>query len=93
MIVRIMADDQYRLDEAQPEQIGAIQQLDEELAQAIQRQDEERFHTTLARLIAHIHRAGKAIARDEIAASDMIVPASDMSLAEVRDMLALAQER
>ena len=88
MIVRIMSDNQYRLDEAQPAQIAAIQQLDEELARVIRTQDEDRFHTTLARLIAHIHQAGTAIGHDEIVISDMIVPAADMSLAEVRDMLA-----
>lgn len=90
MIVRIMADNQYRLDEAQAVQISTIQQLDEELARAIQSQDETRFRATLAQLIAHIHQAGMAIARDEIVASDMIVPAVDMTLAEVRDMLAPA---
>jgi hypothetical protein len=87
MVVRIMADGQYRLNDKHRNVIRAITQLDEELVGEVAANDEAGFHTTLHHLIEHIHHAGRMVGVEELIPSDLMIPAEDMSLPETREML------
>ncbi len=84
MIVRIMAEDQYRLDDSH---LAQIEQLDNVMEQALNDGDEEKFQQALRDLIASIKENGQVVPVDEIVVSDLIVPAHDMTLAEARSRL------
>ncbi len=90
MIVRIMADNQYRIDDGQVATREEIDRLDGELFQALAANDDTRFHEILARLINRVHESGTAVPLEELIASDIIVPAEDMTTAETRANLQLA---
>lgn len=84
MIVRIMADNQYRVE---PEHEAEIARLDTELDAAVQANDEARFRSALQHLIQHVHDEGKVVPDDELVPSDYMIPAADMTLAEAKDVL------
>lgn len=87
MIVRVMADGQYRIDD---ETVHAeIDQLDSALQGAIEANDVAAFHNTLSRLIEKVHRLGQPVSEKELVTSDVIVPPADMTLAETRSLLFL----
>ena len=84
MIVRILEDGQYEVDDA----IEAnLQHLDEELTSALSAKDEARFRTALDALVLEIHRSGRAVDSETMVPSDLVVPALDSSLDEVRAIL------
>jgi hypothetical protein len=84
MIVRIMADNQYRVhDGHEPE----IARLDNELLAAVDAGDDARFHSALDQLVEHVRQSGQVVPDDELVPSDLMVPAADMTLAEARDVL------
>ncbi|HEV2237837.1 MAG TPA: hypothetical protein VGR57_14355 [Ktedonobacterales bacterium] len=87
MIVRIMADNQYRVD---PEHEAEIARLDAELEAAVHADDDARFRTTLQSLIQHVRDQGKVVPDDELVPSDVMIPAADMTLVEAKDVLAKA---
>jgi len=87
MIVRIMADKQYRIDDGHTAQIREMKRLDEELMAAVERDDAVRFRETLARLIAHVRQYGQVVPDHELIPSDLMAPAADMTLAETRALL------
>ena len=81
MIVRIMGDNQYRLDEGHQ---AEITKLDEDLAAAIQAQDATRFAAMLAQLTTYVRENGTVVPDEEVVPSDLMVPAADMSIAEAQ---------
>jgi hypothetical protein len=87
MIVRIMADNQYRIDEKHTAAIAEIDRLDGELLAAVEANDDRAFHAALTHLINHVRRLGQPIADAELVASDVIVPPADMTLAETQGLL------
>lgn len=84
MIVRIMADNQYRIVDGYS---AEIEQLDNELMEAIEASDEARFHATLQHLIDHVHQSGEVVPDSELVPSDIMVPAEDMTVAEAQAVL------
>ena len=81
MIVRIMAEDQYRLGE---DILPEVQRLDDQLEVAIENNDTSAFSAVLKQLVEAIRSHGEVIPLDEIVSSDIIVPAPDMSLEEAK---------
>jgi hypothetical protein len=84
MIVRIMADNQYRVE---PEHEAEIGRLDTELEAAVQADDDDRFRGALQHLIQHVHDQGKVVPDDELVPSDIMIPAADMTLTEAKAVL------
>lgn len=84
MIVRILSENQYRVDEAH---LAAITKLDDELQEAIHKDDHAHFHSLLSQLLALIQQHGQQVPDDELVTSDLIVPAPDMTLVEARKYL------
>ena len=85
MIVRVLGEGQYELDEAQAAQLAP---LDAALTATVERGDAGDFRKALAAAIAKVRSAGSAVAPDSLAASDVILPSPDASLDEVRKLLA-----
>jgi hypothetical protein len=84
MIVRIMADNQYRVE---PEHEAEIARLDTALEAAVEADDEGQFRGTLQSLIQYLHDQGKVVPDDELVPSDVMIPAADMTLAEAKVVL------
>jgi hypothetical protein len=84
MIVRILGDNQYRLEERYLQQLAA---LDNRLLEAIHADDHARFAALLRQVVQFIREQGQPLANDELFASDLIVPAPDMTLHEARRYL------
>jgi hypothetical protein len=83
MIVRILGENQYRVDDVHTE---AITNLDEDMLVAIDTDNGARFQSLLAQLVALI-RQHPEVPADELVNSDLIVPAPDMTLEEARKYL------
>ena len=86
MIVRILSENQYRVDDAH---MATISTLDDELQEAIHTNDHARFHSVLNQVLALI-RQNDEVPAEELVTSDLIVPAPDMSLEEARKYLEAA---
>ncbi len=84
MIVRILGEGQYDLSE---DSIAALNGLDARVESCVEAGDEDEFHTALAALLDGVRAAGAERGADSLEPSDLILPMSDASLAEVRDML------
>jgi hypothetical protein len=80
MIVRILGEGQYRLDDSEAKELDA---RDELLDGDLDRHDPERFQADLAELIAWVRSVGDVIGDEEAVASDAILPGEDMTLDEV----------
>jgi PspAA-like protein len=84
MIIRILTEGQLDVPESE---IDGLNQLDETLEAAIQADDEAAFQAALHALLARVREVGKEVPADELVQSDLLLPYSDASLAEVRDLL------
>jgi hypothetical protein len=84
MIVRIMAEDQYRLDDSHR---ALIERLDETAEAAMNAGDESAFQAALHELIGAIRQYGEVVPVEEILPSDWIIPGPDMTLAEAHARL------
>ncbi|HEY9292869.1 MAG TPA: hypothetical protein VIP98_16440 [Microlunatus sp.] len=89
MIIRILGEGQYRVDEAA---VSDLNSIDASIEQAVSAGDQEALTTQLTRLHSEIIAAGKPVADDELEDSDLILPAADATLDEVRDLLEESRE-
>lgn len=79
MIVRISGEDQYRLDDADAEQLG---ELEDRVAAIVEGGSEDGFSQALAEVLDYVRRHGTPLPADEIASSDVILPPADVSFEE-----------
>ncbi|HVB26668.1 MAG TPA: hypothetical protein VNE21_02010 [Mycobacteriales bacterium] len=84
MIVRILGEGQRDLPEAE---LDALNALDAVVTTAIEAGDEAGFTTALAALLERVRTAGKPLPDDELVPSDLVLPAADAQLDEVRELL------
>lgn len=84
MIVRIMGEGQVTLDDASAIELNT---LDDELLATIQADDAEGFRRTLGALLDGVRRMGTPLPDDTLEPSELILPASDATLDEVKQML------
>ena len=85
MIVRILGEGRYEVPEAD---LPAIEQLDAQLVDAMDRGDEAAFTGTLSDLIGQVRHTGKLLAPDDLRTSSLAVPHEGSTLDEVRSLLA-----
>jgi hypothetical protein len=85
MIVRILGEGRYEVPDAD---LPALEQLDAQLADALDRGDEAEFTGTLADLVGLVRHTGKLVAPDDLRTSSLVVPHEGSSLDEVRSLLA-----
>ncbi|MFJ3226843.1 hypothetical protein ACIPJS_26350 [Streptomyces sp. NPDC086783] len=84
MIVRIMGEGQVTLADGH---LTELNRLDDELLAEMERGDQEGFRRTLAALLDAVRRLGTPLPDDSLEPSELILPSSDASLEEVRDLL------
>jgi len=85
MIVRILGEARYDVPDAD---LPAIEQLDAQLVDAMDREDDAAFASTLADLIGQVRHTGALVAPDDLRPSSLVVPHESATLAEVRSLLA-----
>lgn len=84
MIVRIMGEGQVKLADSH---FAELNKLDDVLLEEMESGDEEGFRRTLGELLDAVRRLGKPLPDDALEPSELILPAPDASLDEVRQML------
>ena len=84
MIVRLMGEGQYRVDDDLAQRLN---QLDDKVGEAVDAGDEDALRERLRELAETVRSAGTKLADDDLAASDAIVPPEDLSLEEARELL------
>ena len=84
MIVRILGEGQFRVDDAAA---ADLNQLDTDLETAVDRGDEAAFTAALTRLLAEVRANGAPLPPDTLEPSDLILPGEDSSMDDVRKML------
>ena len=85
MIVRLMGEGQWRVDDAVSERLN---QLDEEVAKAVETGDEAALWRGLQELAETVRSSGEQLADTDLTPSDAIIPPEDLSLEEARELLA-----
>ena len=84
MIVRLLGEGQYRVDDAL---IARLNELDDEVARAVEAGDERALWTGLQALADAVRTSGEKLGADELMPSDAVIPPEDLSLEEARDLL------
>jgi hypothetical protein len=84
MIVRIMGEGQVELADSH---FTALNKLDDELLEEMESGDEPGFRRTLTALLDEVRRLGTSLPDDALTPSELILPAPDATLDEVRAML------
>jgi hypothetical protein len=85
MIVRILTEGQWELDESHLDELNT---LDAEVETAVDEGDEARFEAGLAVLLDAVRTRGSRMPDDSLHDSDLILPPADATIDEVREMLA-----
>ncbi|SMF31947.1 hypothetical protein [Streptomyces sp. Amel2xC10] len=84
MIVRIMGEGQWKLADSH---FAELNTLDDDLLKEMESDDDAGFQRTLGALLDAVRRLGEPLPDDALEPSELILPAPDASLAEVREML------
>lgn len=83
MIVRILGEGQYDIADIDP-----LNELDAVLQVAADADDVPAFTVALGRLLDAVHELGTPLPDDRIVTSELVLPARDTPLADVRALLA-----
>ncbi len=81
MIVRILGEGQFRLDD---DQVNKVNKIDNQIVDHVQKGNKVEFLQDLANLISTIKGLGEPVDPVEIIPSDIIIPPGDLSLEEAR---------
>ncbi|MFD9883931.1 hypothetical protein ACFWZT_20985 [Streptomyces alboflavus] len=84
MIVRIMGEGQVKLADSH---FTELNKLDDELLEEMESGDESGFRRTLHALLDKVRELGEPLPDDALEPSELILPAPDATLGEVRAML------
>ena len=85
MIVRLMNDGQYEIDDALANELN---ELDTKAEAALGSGDEDAYRTLIEEIGAAIQARGRRLGDDELRPSDGFVPPSDLSLEEAKKFFA-----
>ena len=84
MIIRILAEGQFDVSD---EALERLNQLDGALEAAVESGDTESFGATLAALLDGVRTAGVPHDPESLDESDLILPPSDATIDEVRELI------
>ncbi len=85
MIARILGEGQFRLDDDAAARLTA---LDADLDAAVEAGDEPAFTAALGASVRLVRESGARVPDDTFVTADLILPFSDATIAEVRQLLA-----
>ena len=84
MIVRILGEGQYRLEDAELDILNA---LDDDVEAAARAGDADWLKRALERLLAEVRTQGTVLDDDLLLDSDLILPDADASVEQVREWI------
>jgi hypothetical protein len=84
VIVRLMGEGQYRVDDSVRERLN---QLDDQAMAALEASDETKLDQRLEEMFALVRAEGEPLPDDDLSASDVIIPPSDLTLEETRELI------
>jgi hypothetical protein len=84
VIVRLMGEGQYRVDDSLQERLNA---LDDQAMAALEASDEPELDKRLEEMFALVQAEGERLPDDDLSASDVIIPPSDLTLEETRELV------
>ena len=85
MIVRLMGEGQYRVDDDLRAELEA---LDDKAVAALEHEDEPELDRHLDEMWSLVQARGTWLPLDDLVASDIIIPPSDLTLEETRRLFA-----
>ena len=83
MIVRLMGEGQYRVEDGVREQLN---ELDEAAMSALEASDEAQLDGKLDEMWRLVQDRGERLPDDDLSPSDVIIPPSDLTLEETREL-------
>ena len=83
MIVRLMNEGQYRIDDGLRERLNEI---DERAAQALTDDNEDELDTLLQRMWDLVQSEGERLPDADLSPSDLVIPPPDLTLEETRKL-------
>ena len=83
MIVRLMGEAQYRVDDGLADELN---KLDSQAAAAVESNDEDKLHSQLEQMAALVRDRGERLDDAELSSSDLMIPPTDLSLDEAREL-------
>ncbi|MET7902911.1 hypothetical protein ABZS86_16120 [Streptomyces sp. NPDC005355] len=84
MIVRIIGEGQVRVAD---DRLAGLNELDDELLAAIEGGDQDAFRRTFSTLLDAVRSAGEPLPVDSLEPSELILPAADATLEDVKALL------
>ena len=89
MIVRILNEGQWRLTD---EAVRGLNSFDDAVEKAVSAADQDQLSRALHTLLDRIRTTGTRVPDEELEDSDLILPAADSTLDEVRQLLSESEE-
>ncbi len=89
MIIRILGEGQFRLDDTHADVLNG---LDSGLERAVESGDDAAFRASLSELLAKVRALGEPLPDESLEPSDALLPAEDSSLDDVRLLLSDSAE-
>ena len=83
MIVRLMNEGQYRIDDGLRDRLNEI---DERAVKALEDSNEEELDMLLERMWDLVQTEGERVPDNELTPSDLVIPPSDLTLEETRQL-------
>ncbi|PXY28484.1 hypothetical protein BAY60_18200 [Prauserella muralis] len=84
MIIRILGEGQYEVDDSRVDELNV---LDTQLQEAVEEGDADLLGPVLAALLTAVRERGAPVAAEVLVPSELVLPAPDASLSEIRAML------
>ena len=81
MIARLMGEGQYEINEAL---CTRLNDLDDKAVAALEANDEEQLDAFLDQMAELVRSEGTRLADDDLSASEIVIPPSDLTLEETR---------
>ncbi len=88
VIVRILGEGQYEVDEAAA---ARLEELDSELEAAVEAGDDTAFKAALSASVEVVRAGGSPVPADSLHTAELILPSSDADVAEVLKLLSQEQ--
>ena len=84
MIVRLMGEGQYRVDDSIIERLN---ELDDQALAALESSDEIELDQRLDEMFRLVRAEGEPLPDDDLHPSDAVIPPSDLTLEETRELM------
>jgi PspAA-like protein len=84
VIVRLLGEGQFRVDDGL---FTRLNELDEDIARAVETQDEQALWAGLQALAEAVRSNGSRLSDEELTPSDAVIPPEDLTLDEARELL------